>query len=81
MQALKKALLSYFDWFGGAVVFLTVCGFWNDVEKVLIEHRVLGIGASLAFLFWEWVRYDSVDKVARSEFENRRRGRRGTGRK
>jgi len=77
MGTLEKVFLSYAAWFGGAITLLTVCGQWELVNRFLVANPILGLSASVLFLMFSYIHYDSVDKVAKLEFDKRRRPRKG----
>ncbi|KCZ49903.1 MULTISPECIES: hypothetical protein [unclassified Hyphomonas] len=77
MSAWNKALLSYFTYFGGTIVFLTVCGQWDAVNGFLKRNPALGVVASVVFILISYICHDAVDKVDQIEFDKRRRPRKG----
>jgi len=73
MGTIPKVLGSYTAIFGGIIVFLTVLGHWNEVNNFLDNNSTFGFIVSAIYLFVAYIYYDSIDKVAKLQFDKARK--------
>lgn len=69
MSTLQKMILNYVSVFGGGITFLTVMGYWNEVNEYLDTNSHIGLIATGVHLFGSYIHYDSKAKVKKMRID------------
>ena len=72
MSVFSKVLFSYGVTFSAFIVLLNITGFWKPVEIFLNNNHLFGIMVSGIYMAFEYIRIDSIDKVAKMKFDKTR---------
>ena len=62
-------LLNYVAVFGGLMPFLTVLGYWNEVDAFLDKNSGFGFWASIFHLFFAFLHYHSKAKLTQMRID------------